>query len=654
MGMEPSDHEKERIEQLRRAMYSRGHENMSTERPRRMLDDVRAPVGDDWKRTEPELAGVAVAPRYLGATRAILWWLLVASIAFFVAAVAFFGYYFTFGGGSLPASPGNIDISVTGPPQIAGGEPAQLQIVVTNRNRVPLELADLVIEYPDGTRSPTDFETDFPSQRISLGTIEPGGQRQGTISAVFAGAEGERADVLVELEYRVSGSNAIFTASSQYVIEFSSSPFSVSVEGNQETVSGQPVEITVSVASNASAPVKAALLTADIPFGFSYSSATPEPLPAASGSSRVWQLGDFQPGERKFITIRGSLSGETGDRRVFRFTAGTSASGQSVIDTPLAASTYQMQIAQAFLGLSVVVNKESGINTAVAPGDSVNVTVNYQNNLSTEIQDAIIVARLSGIQIDGTTVVTSDGFYRSTDAAVLWDKSTTGGALAKLAPGARGAVSFTFQMPSSEELAAIQNPKLDVSVNAAGKRLSESNVPQNLQSTAQRSIRLATDLQIAAQGLYYANPFGSTGPMPPRANVETTYALVFTVTNTTNKISDAKMTAQLPPYVRWVGVYSPSTEKLTFNQSDGTVTWDIGEIAEGAGLNGVAPRQAAIAVGFTPSTSQIGQTPALLQDVTLTGYDAAAGANVTRKAPNITTNILGDPGFSPGSATVVK
>lgn len=652
--MEPTDHEKERIERLRRAMYSRTNEGVSTERPRRMLDDVRAPVGGDWKRAEPELTGVAVAPRYLGATRRLLWWLLIASIVFFVGAVSFFGYYFTFGGGSLPASPGNIDISVTGPPQIAGGEPAQLQIVVTNRNRVPLELADLVITYPQGTRSPTDFETDFPSQRITLGTIEPGGQRQGTISAVFAGSEGEREDVLVELEYRVSGSNAIFTSSSSYVIEFSSSPFSVSIEGNQETVSGQPVELTISVASNSSAPVKSALLSIDMPFGFSFSSATPAPGTGGTGSARVWELGDFQPGERKFITVRGSLSGEMGDRRVFRFTVGTSASGQPVIDTALAASTYQMHIAEAFLGLSILVNKESGANTAVAPGDSVNVTVNYQNNLSTEIQDAIIVARLSGIQIDGTSVQTSDGFYRSTDSAVLWDKSTTGGALGNLAPGARGSVSFTFQMPPSEDLVNIQNPRLDVSVNAAGKRLSESNVPQNLQSTAQRSIRLATDLQIAAQGLYYANPFGSTGPMPPRANIETTYALVFTVTNTTNKITDGKMTAQLPPYVRWVGIYSPSTEKLTFNQSDGTVTWDIGNIDEGAGLNGVPPRQAAIAVGLTPSASQIGQTPALLQDIVLTGYDAAAGNNVTRKAPNITTNILGDPGFSPASATVVK
>lgn len=664
--MEPSEHERERIEQLRRVMYSRSLSDKLKDRPRRRLEDVRPVVGEDWTRDDPGMEKVQVAPSYIGTTRRVLWWLLVASIVFFVGAIGFFGYFFTFGGGGLPASPNNIDISVTGPPQVPGGEPAELQISVTNRNRVPLELADLVITYPQGTRSPTDFQTELPSQRISLGTIESGGKRQGTVSAVFAGTEGQKADVQVELEYRVSGSNSIFTADSTYVLTFSSSPLTIAVEGNEQTVSGQPIQMTVTVAANASAPIRDVILSADYPFGFSFASATPAPANgAAKERSAVWKLGNFLPGERKTITLQGSLSGESGDKRLFRFTAGTNVSGgEAAIDTPLAAHSHQVEVAQPFLTLNILVNKEAGTNTAVAPGDNVNVTVQYQNNLSTEITDAIIVARLAGVQIDGATVHTSDGFYRSTDTSVLWDKSTTGGALGRIAPGDKGSVSFTFQVPASEALQSVVNPQITFSVNAAGKRLSEANVPQNLQSAARRTVRLATDLQLAAQGLYYANPFSSTGPMPPKAGTETTYALVFTITNTTNLITGAKMTAHLPPYVRWVGMYSPSTEKLTFNQTDGTVTWNIGDIAPGVGVNGKPARQAAIAIGFTPSTSQIGQAPPLLTDIVLEGYDPAKDTtgtdvtekipNVRRTAPNISTNILGDPGFSPADATVVK
>lgn len=633
-------------------MYSRTLAEKLKPRPRRDLSETQPIVGEEWKEEEPALPSQTVAPRMIGATRVVLWWLLAASVVFFLGAVGFFTYYFTLGGGANPASPNNIDIAISGPTEVAGGEPAQLQIVVTNRNRVTLELADLVITYPQGTRSPTDFATDLPSQRISLGTIEPGGRRQGTISAVFSGSEGAQAAVKAELEYRISGSNSIFVAASDYELAFSSSPLSISIDGNVETTSGQPIELTVTVAADASAPVKDVLLSIDYPFGFKFASASPAP---ANNEQNLWALGDLSPGERRPVTIRGTLSGEQGDNRVFHFSAGTRKSSSNLaIDTKFASNTYGMRISQPFLGLTIAVNKESGTGVVISPGENVIVTINYQNNLSTQISDAVIAARLSGVLLDGSNVNTTDGFFRSSDDTVLWDKTTTQGKLASLPPGERGSVSFTFQMPTSDALKGIVNPRLDINVNAAGRRLSEAGVPQNLQSTVRQNVKIGTDLAVAAQGLYYANPFGSSGPMPPQAGKETTYGVVFTITNTTNKVLNATMTAKLPPYVRWVGVYRPSTERLTFNQLDGTVTWLVGTIEPGAGLNGVEPRQAAIAIGLTPSTSQIGQSPPLITNIVLKGKDAATGADISREAANVTTNILGDPGFAPANATVVR
>jgi hypothetical protein len=659
--VEGSDFEREKIERLRRAMYSRQLSDKMGERPRHALDPEREAVPDDWHEDEPGTPGSTVAPRFIGTTRKVLTWTLIASIVFFIAALGFFAFYFVLGAGNGAASPSNIDITVSGPPQVQGGELTKLQVVVTNRNRVALELADLVVTYPQGTRSPLDFSSDFPSQRISLGAIEPGGTRQGTVSAVFAGKPGEKANVKVELEYRIANSSSIFVASQDYALDFSSSPITVSIDGNTQTISGQPVQLDVTLASNVSAPVKDVLLKVDYPFGFVFASA--EPAPASPG---LWAVGDFSPGERKTISIRGSLSGESGDNRTFRFTAGTRTTATSSgITTVLSSDNFAMQISQPFLGLAVTVNKQSGTVLA-QPGENVNVSVAYQNNLSTEISNAVIVARLSGIEVDGSTVRSADGFYRSTDGTVLWDKSTTNGVLAKVAPGQKGVVSFSFQAPGSDAL-NVTNPRLDISINAAGQRLSESGVPQNLQSAARASIKLATDLQLNAQALYYANPFGSTGPMPPKAGTETTYALVFTVTNTTNKITNAKVTATLPSYVRWIGSHAPASEDLSFDQTTGTFIWNVGDIAPGVGIGSTPPKQLAVAIGFTPSTSQIGQQPALVRNVTLTGIDSSTGGTAVRNAlPDVTTNLAivskssqdalvgTDPGFSPANATVVK
>ena len=656
--MEPleSEHDKEKIERLRRAMYSREISEGLRARPRRKLDDVRPIVDEEWHHQEPELSPSIVAPRAaIAFTRKALWWVLGAAVIFFVLAIGFFIYYFSVGGGSSPASAGNIDILISGPPQIAGGEPTQLQIAVTNRNQVPLQLADLVISYPPGTRSPTDLVTDLSSQRISLGTIEAGGRRQGTVSAVFAG-EGGVADVKVELEYRITGSSAIFIATSEYQASLNSSPITLSVEGKQEAISGQPVEFVATLASNANTTVKDVLLTSSYPFGFTYASSDPKPARVSpGGSGHVWELGSISPGQKRQVTLRGSLVGEMADQRVFRFSAGVRKDAtEQTISTKLSQHDVTVKISEPFLGLSVAVNKSTGENVVVAPGATVNVVVNWQNNLSTSIQDAVIVARLSGIQIDGSTVISPDGFYRSSDGVIIWDKNTTKGALGSLIGGAHGTVSFSFRMPTSEELQHVVSPTLTFTINAAGKRISEQGVPENLQSAASERVVVSSDLRVTAQGLYYANPFTSVGPLPPKAGSETTYAIVFTLTNTTSKIEGAKLTATLPTYVRWVGIYSPASEDVTFNQNNSSVTWNIGPIEPGVGTNGALPRQAAIAVGLTPSTSQIGQEPALLQDITFTGTDSSTKQSVSRDVDDVTTNVIGDPGFSATQATVVR
>ncbi|MBL8158312.1 hypothetical protein JNK62_02160 [bacterium] len=646
--------EQERIKRLREAMYSRKLEPLIKEKPRRELEVTPPPVGEEFIREEPLLQRSTVAPKSIRFTRVLIRWAIMASVAFFVGAIAFFAYYFLLGGGSTPVDPGNIDISVSGPLQVSSGSPTELQVAVVNRNRGALELADLVIKYPDGTRSPVDLSTNLKDQRISLGNIEPGGRRQGTVSAVFSGVEGDRGTIEIDLEYRLVDSSSIFVASTKYQIVFASSPISLSIEGNSETVSGQPIEFKATLASNAESVVKDVLLNVNTPFGFTMSYADPAAQRVAGG--QLWTLGDLSPGQKKTVTLRGVISGESGDERVFRFKAGTRPdTEQNVLTTTLADYAHHVIVSRPFLGLAVTLNKDMvGGSAVVSPGETVNVSVAYENNLSTEVTDAVIVARLGGVEIDGATVQSTDGFYRSTDKVVLWDKTTTRGTLGRIASGAKGTLNFSFQMPTNDVLSEIRNPSLSISVHAAGKRVSENGVPETLQATAVQDIKLASDLQLIAQGLYYSNPFGSSGPMPPKANSETTYALVFSLTNTTNKIKDGVITAVLPPYVRWVGIYSPSSEDIKFNQNDSTMTWRVGDIEAGTGVNGSLPKQAAIAIGFTPSTSQIGQQPLLIRDVTLKGKDEATGANITRVADDVTTNISGDPGFTAANANVVR
>lgn len=654
----PPYHEEEKIGRLRRAMYSRKFGDTLGSRERRKLDPGHEEIPEDWeqgaaqseKPTSLPLDAMLLRPAAPSRARAIMGWILVAAGLFFVGTLGFFAYYLFFGGASAISSR-NIDIAITGPTQIAGGELTDLVITVTNHNRESLELADLVTTFPTGTRLNQGSCT-YQTCRVSLGEIAPGKSLIVKLPAVYQGAAGQHATVEAELEYRLASSNTIFTASSQYGFVFGSSPLTVAVDGNTQTISGQPMRLTITVSSNVNQPVSDVLLHADYPFGFKQTGANP-----AASSAGLWELGVLSPGETKTITLDGVLSGEVGDARVFHFTGGTKTSAtSSAIEAPLSDTSLTVAIAQPFLAISVSVNDApSAKSVAVKPGDIVNISVAYQNNLSSAIQNAVIVARLSGISIDGTTVHSEDGFYRSTDNAVLWDKTTTGGTLATLDSGVGGTLGFTFQVPSSQDLQGIQNPVLNISISAAGTRLGESGVPENLQSTASQKIVVASDLSFASQGLYFTDPFGASGPMPPKAGVETTYAVVLSITNTTNKITSGKVVATLPPYTRLVGNhYLPASETVSFNGTTGLFTWDVGDIEAGVGLNGTSPRQVVIELGFTPSTSQIDSEPKLLQGITLTGTDDSTGKAVQKSAPDVTTNIIGDPGFTSINAKVIK
>ena len=646
-----SSHDDEKIEQLKRGIYSRTISERLGMRPRRTLKEGPVRVGEEWVHHDEPLSPILAAPMTLAAPRAALKWFLIAAAAFFVLATGIFAYYFFLGAGSSPASNGNIDIQVSGPTQVSGGDPTELQISVSNRNRAALQLSDLVITYPKGTRSPADLVTDLPNQRISLGTIEPGGRRLGTVSAVFSGSEGDHANVHVELEYRLPNSNSIFVASQDYVLTFVSSPLSVSVEAASETTSGQPMPITVTVSSNAQTIVRDVVLKADYPFGFTQKSSDTPPKVAG-----FWELGDFAPGQSKSIKIQGVLQGQKGDERIFRFTAGLrNDRSDTEVATTLADFEEHVALAEPFLALSITVNKEGGEEAVVvSPGDTVNLSIQWQNNLSTPIDDAVFVASLGGILIDGTLVRSADGFYRSADNAVLWDKNTSHGALAELPPGGKGTVSVSFQIPAAAQIGNTRNPQIAVTVHAAGKRVGQSGVPETLQSAATRVVKVASNIQLAAQGVYYSNPFGSTGPLPPKAGQETTYLLLYTLQNSSNKITGAKISAILPAYVRWIGVYSPGSERLTFNQTDSSVVWDIGDIAQGLGAASTTPRRVAFEIGFTPSSSQVGSQPILLSSIVLTGTDAFTGAPVSVSAKDITSNLTtSDPGFTADKATVV-
>jgi hypothetical protein len=273
--------------------------------------------------------------------------------------------------------------------------------------------------------------------------------------------------------------------------------------------------------------------------------------------------------------------------------------------------------------------------------------------LPTRISDLEIEAKVGGNSLDRFTVSASSGFYRSIDNTILWDKTTKPNFVV-VEPSGGGIVSFTLaSYPLSTLLSSgrIGN-ELTVDVSVKAKRFSDANVPEEITSSVSKTIRINSNITLNGKSLYFTGPFSNQGPIPPRADQNTTYTIVWTATNTLNDVSDAVVRAVLPGYVTWVGNISPTNESVTYNSSTREVDWNVGSIKAGAGLSGL-PREVAFQVSIIPSLSQRGTSPIIVGPAAITGTDRFTGATLNDSATALSTSIA-DYFMQSGNATLVE
>lgn len=545
------------------------------------------------------------------------------SVVFFIIAAGVAALMFFSGDNTV--STRNVDVVISGPAEIGAGKTLQLQVVITNRNSVPMDLTDLVVEFPPGTRSDTNISVELPRIRESLGTIAPGESVARTIRSVVFGEEGTHIAVTASVEYRIESSNAIFVSKGDYVATVNEAPATIAIDALTETVSGQEVGITVSITSNSPEVLTDILLKADYPPGFSFSSSAPQPF---SGSN-VWSLGDMEPSGTRTVTIRGTFAGEDGDTRVIHFSIGSRKANQAAdIAAPLSSADLSVTVTKPFISLSLALDGRVASEHVIPRGKEVRGDVSWVNNLPVRAQDVTIELSLKGAILDRTLVDADHGFFRSSDNTLIWSRETDS-ALADVAPGASGVASFSFStLPLGK--GTFRNPELALSVVVKARRLSEVNVPETISSSAGARAVVATDLSLTPS-LSHGGALQDFGPVPPRADTETSYTVTWTVSNSQNAVANASVTAVLPSYVRFTGVKSPGDAAITYNPVGGIVTWTVGDLSENSS------KTASFQVALTPSLTHVGTTPTVVGDERLYGFDRFARTQIERTAPSLTT-----------------
>lgn len=551
------------------------------------------------------------------------------AVIFFVVAMGIAGLILFAGNNTISTK--NVDVQITGPTEIGAGSTLSLQVVITNRNAVPMQLTDLIVEFPTGTRSDNDISTELPRTRISLGTINPGESINRTVRAVVFGESGQDISVKASAEYHVPSSNAVFVSDSTYIARINQAPASITVDALKEAVSGQEVTFSVSVVSNAPGILKDMLLVANYPAGFSFKSSTPSPV----AGTAAWNLGDIEPGGTRKVEVKGTFTGEDGESRVIRFNAGAKKVDQNdAIVAPLASSELSLTVTKPFVSVALSLDGSTSDTHTIKRGSEVQGEVRWTNNLPVKVQNVEITLSLDGTILDRSQVKVQKGFYSSNNSSILWSKATDS-LLGNVAPGDSEVLTFSFKtLPVSQ--GDFKNPNVHLSVNVKAERQSESNVPSIVQSSAVTDAVIATDLVLSPALTYMS------GPVAPKADSETVYTVTWIIANSANALANTSVSAVLPSYVRFIG--GGASNNISFNASGRIVTWTIGDVSAGQGKNG------SFQIGLTPSLSQVGQAPTLVGSQRVSAYDRFVRGQIESSAQPLTT---GSSGVSPNGGVVV-
>lgn len=648
------------LDDLNKRIYKPGEEFKDRERKEPVFTKERGVVKDAWESpdfhdpNEILISSKEYLTKMEQRKRKRNIMLIVFSAVFAVAAAGIFAYsFFIRGGGIGFLSSQNLDIKISGPSVVNAGEKLLLPIVIKNNNKVALQNVDIIVEYPQGSEI-INKENDYVlKERRRTREILAGKDTEELFEVFIFGEENSSQTIKITVEYRLADSSAIFEKSAEKKIEIAKPAASIFIEAPEAASFGKEINFKIDAISNTMSELKNIVLDIEYPMGFEFVEANPSPQ---ENKSR-FILGNILSGEKKTVVIKGKLGTKGFTPEDFiKATLGGLNNKEEL--TVYSRKTFAFAIKKPFLDISFKIGKESG-DYASRPGDTLNLTLDWENNLPVGVKNAAIEARLEngGEIIDLSTLkIKNGGTYRSFDNTIVWD-SVNYPKFSYIESGEKGNVEFSVKIKNQFASSDKQNKNASVSFAA---RLFIPYSPEefkdiDVSGSDNILVRIVSDFQFAQKGFYSLGYFKNTGSIPPKVGKETTYTIKWSLVNSLNDLSNVSVYAVLPNYVKWLNNARSETNlgEISYNEESREVKWIINTLPAGAGVNSPA-EEISFQILFLPSEAQIKSSPILISKAEAKGFDGFVNANLEDSEPAVSTALINDPFVGRSGGTVIR
>lgn len=603
----------------------------TVERSPELIDDTHG-VADQAPvlGAEPDLMPTARPRRRYRA------WILIASLLVFIFGVGLSSLYLYLGGNQISSD--NIALSVSGPFTIGGGETMNLQVGITNQNSVAIDAATLIMKYPSGTRSVGEAPRNLFEERIPIDSIPPGGVQNIPVQVAVFGESNVDQEISATIEYRIAGSNSLFYKKADpLTFSISSSPLVLRLKSVEKVASGQTVDVEMTVVSNASAPVRDVLISAEYPNGFRFESAEPSPV---FGDS-VWKIDELLPEQSVVITLTGVVVGLTEESFQINFDAGPARPDNPyIVGSILAETNINFFIERPFIDVVTTIDGDTDRSVILEQGKSSTVDVEITNTLDETVYDMVVEVVPGGNALNERSIVSTNGFYDSNSGTVRWEVANNRSFTA-VPPGEKRSLTFNVT-PSAPQPTA----SYDLVVNVYARRVAETSASEQLIGTALIEAKYSSEFLIGSQA-GHGGLMASSGPIPPVVGQTTTYTITMVAEAGVNDLTDVVVNTSLPVYVEW----SDQTQgdgDLTYNPVSKQIEWKPGNIVSGE------RKEVSFQLAITPSLSQERQTPVLLRSQSARATDRFTGERLQATADPVYTELSTEAGYDEDNGVVTR
>ena len=456
-----------------------------------------------------------------------------------------------------------------------------------------------------------------------LKDIYPGDEDFVKFKARLLGKEGDLKSAHVWLSYIPKNLSAHYESDTTFTTKIGSVPITLNFDLPLKVEKGKEISYSLNYFSNVDYPLENLSVKIDPINGFNFGSVIPSSL-----DNTEWKLDTLNKAQGGKISIKGVINADAGNHISFLAKLGMWQDGTFVV---IKETNQDVEIIQPLLFISQQINGVS--NYTASPGETLHYEIFFRNIGSTPFDNLFVISQLSGSAFDMSTLQSQEGEAKKSDSLIVFDPKQVL-ELQHLQPQQEVKVDFSVKLKNNWDI--LDSEKNNIIIK---NKVDASNISQEFDT------KVSSKLDFS-QKVYHTtiNSIENSGPIPPKVDEATTYAVVWQVKNYLNDLKNVKVKMILPQGVMLSDSMAPDDQAshFSFDNKSREIFWSVGDFAAGASIS------LTFQIAFTPVASQRGRLADIVGQATIYGEDQFTGVVTQTSASLVNTSLPDDQSNSGG------